>query len=268
MKVAFISGAGRGLGLATANAFFDAGFMVIASDINLKSSEGNSNKKGFHTIKADVTSESDLKKCAAFVSDLYGRLDVLVSNAGIVDFYPVSEAGSDRLRKILDVNLLGLANLTRYFLPLLSQSKGRLLVIGSESYKVPAPFQPYAVSKQALEVLYKSIKIELSLKGIRSVIIRPGAMQTHIMEETIAFENPIDDSAFARPFDRFKKTVPRFIGRISQPNEVAEIVLKAATARNPRSSYHVNHNPVISLLSMLPEKLKDYFVLKSLTSNK
>ncbi len=62
-----------------------------------------------------------------YIQEKYGRLDVLISNAGVFDFYPVSEAGADKLKQILNVNFLGLANLTKYFLPLLSKSKGSLL---------------------------------------------------------------------------------------------------------------------------------------------
>jgi NAD(P)-dependent dehydrogenase (short-subunit alcohol dehydrogenase family) len=186
-KVVLITGAGRGLGRAIAEAFYNDGFDVIATDIDLGLFSDIKDKEHFTCIKLDVTSENDVRHCAEIVSGKFGKLDVLISNAGIVDFYPVSEAGSERLKKIFDVNVFGLPDLTKYFLPLLINSSGRLIVISSESYKVPSPFQPYAVSKQALESLYKAIKIELSVKGVRSILIRPGAIKTRILDDTIPF---------------------------------------------------------------------------------
>jgi NAD(P)-dependent dehydrogenase (short-subunit alcohol dehydrogenase family) len=228
-KVVLITGAGRGLGRATAEVYHNAGFDVIATDVDLELLADKSTFPGYTCLQLDVTSENDMARCARLVEGKFGKIDFLVSNAGIVDFYPVSEAGADKLKKILDVNLLGLANLAKYFTPLLTNSTGRLIVIGSESYKVPAPFQPYALSKKALEALYECIKIELSLKDVKCVLIRPGAMQTGIIDKTINMRNVDDSSAFGKEFSNFKKSVPGFITKISQPSEIAKLVLKAGT---------------------------------------
>jgi len=263
-KVVLITGAGRGLGRAIAEAYYQDGFNVIATDLDLILLSDISNKEGFTCIKLDVTSESDVRKCAEIVAENFGKLDVLISNAGIVDFYPVSEAGSERLKKIFDVNVFGLPELTKYFLPLLISSDGRLIVISSESYKVPSPFQPYAVSKQALESLYKATKIELSLKGIRSILIRPGAIQTRIIDDTIDFSKNIEGSFYKKEFSNFIDSISKYIGKISTAEDMAKIVLKAGIDKNPKRVYNINHNPLVSLLSLLPEKLKDFAIRKSL----
>jgi NAD(P)-dependent dehydrogenase (short-subunit alcohol dehydrogenase family) len=264
-KVVLITGAGRGLGLATAKAFLNANYEVITTDIHERIPVEGSEYKDTTYLKLDVTSENDVSRCATFIQEKFGRLDVLISNAGVFDFYPVSEAGADQLKRIMDVNFLGLANITKYFLPLLVQSKGRLIVISSESYKVPAPFQPYAVSKQALEALYRAIKIELSLKGIKCILIRPGAIQTRILDETIQYQKNSHDSFYNAEFDSFLKTVPKYINKISNPHEVAQIVLKAGTVAKPEHIYRINHNPLVTLLSWLPPIFKNYLIKKSLS---
>ena len=215
-------------------------------------------------FKMNVTSEDDMSACAEKIEKLFGRLDVLISNAGIFDFYPVSEAGAEKLREIFDVNVFGLTNLTKYFLPLMARSSGRLIVISSESYKVPSPFQPYSVSKQALETVYKALKIELSLKGVQSILVRPGAMQTKILDDTIHFDNKNEKSLFKSEFDGFLDTVPKYIGKIVSPDKVAQTVLKAGTIRQPKAIYHINHNPVVSLLSSTPQFLKNILISKNL----
>jgi NAD(P)-dependent dehydrogenase (short-subunit alcohol dehydrogenase family) len=267
-KVVLITGAGRGLGRATAGTFHNSGFEVVATDIDQDLNSDISETPGFTCLKLDVTSESEMQQCADFVAKKFGRLDVLVSNAGIVNFYPVSEAGADKLKKILDVNVLGLANLTKYFSALMTKSKGRLIVIGSESYKVPAPFQPYAVSKQALEALYGSIKIELSLKGVKSILIRPGAIQTHILDKTIIMDDLDEASVFTKEFTGFKSRVPSYIKKVSSPAVVARLVLKAATSKKPKSIYEINHSFPVSLLSIMPAGIQQYLMKKQLQNTK
>jgi NAD(P)-dependent dehydrogenase (short-subunit alcohol dehydrogenase family) len=223
-----------------------------------------SEKERYTCFKLDVTSEKDTEACAHIVNDKFGRLDVLISNAGMVDYYPVSEAGSERLKKIFDVNTFGLANLTKYFLPLMIKSSGRLIVISSESYNVPSPFQPYVVSKQALEKLYDSIKIELNTKEVKTILIRPGAIKTKILKDTVDFNYPSEESVFQKEFERFGNFIPGYIGKVATPGEVARVVLKAGTSRHPRRVYHINHNPLITFLTLLPNKLKDILIKKSL----
>jgi len=156
--------------------------------------------------------------------------------------------------------MFGLANLTKYFLPLLMKSTGRLVVISSESYKVPSPFQPYVVSKQALEKLYNSIKIELSTKGVKTVLIRPGAIDTQILKSTVDFNYTASGSVFQKEFERFGLLIPKYIGKIISPEKVAKVVLKAGVSRKPKRIYHINHNPLITLLTILPGKMKEYVI--------
>lgn len=263
-KRVLISGAGRGLGRAIAYAFLEAGYFVIATDIDPDLLSDLASTKNVLTFQLDVSSEEEMADCAMTIGERFGGIDVLVSNAGIFDFYPVAEAGVNKLNKLFDVNVFGLANLSKYFLPLLIKSAGRLIVISSESYKIPAPFQPYAVSKQALEAVYKSIKMELSVKNIKCVLIRPGAIQTTILETVQTF-TPGDDKGLLRDeFQSFIQTVPKYMGKASEPAEVARLVLKAAKAKRPKAVYAINHHLLVSLLSYLPVRLKEFVVRKSL----
>jgi len=264
MKTVLITGAGRGLGRAVADTYHQAGFFVVATDFNLDLLSDLKEKKNYLPLSLDVTSEVSVQNCARHLEKEVRQIDVLVSNASIFDFYAVSESGSEKLQKIVDVNVFGLANLTKYFLPLLIKSRGRLIVISSESYKVPSPFQPYSVSKQALESVFKAIKIELLLKGITSVLIRPGAMQTKILDDTVHFSVSDDNSMFKNEFSGFVKTVPKYIGKISNPFDVAEIILKAGTTKSPKRVYSINHNPLVTILSHLPAKLIDFIIRKNL----
>jgi len=266
-KTVIITGAGGGLGKAISKIFHQQGFQVVETDISFVDVANPTAKDRILKIKADVASEASMKKCSLLVEKEFGGVDILISNAGVFDFYALSESGGDVLKRIFEVNFFGLANTVKYFFPLLAKSRGRLVTISSESYKIPAPFQPYAVSKQALEKLHFGIKQELMLKGISSVLIRPGAIQTHIMDETVNFKPTNPESLFRNEFKKFTESVPKYIGKIKHPDEVAKLVFKAATAKNPKRVYKINHNPWVTLLSALPKKLQDWSIMRQLKDN-
>ncbi len=267
-KRVLITGAGRGLGRAIATAFLEAGFFVVATDADENLLSELKARQNLMALKMDVTSADEVEKCAKTVRKNLGTLDVVVSNAGIFDFYPVSEAGAERLSAMFAVNVFGLANLTKFFTPLMPDGQGCVIAISSESYRVPAPFQPYAVSKQALEAVYRAIKTELSLKGIRCILIRPGAIKTKILEEALRPDRRLTDSIFDKEFSAFVKTVPAYIGKTAEPAGVAALVLKAATSKRPKAVYNINHNPAVKLLSLLPSRLKHFLITRKLKQDK
>ncbi len=90
MKTVLITGAGRGLGRAIANAYHQAGFFVIASDISFELLSDLEDQENTTLFQIDVSNEEEVELAAAKINKLFGKLDVLVSNAGIFDFYPVS----------------------------------------------------------------------------------------------------------------------------------------------------------------------------------
>lgn len=263
-KIVLITGAAGGLGSALSRIFSQNSFQVVETDIFFEENDIPVIQNDILRIKADVASENSMEKCAMLVRKEFERLDIVICNAGIFDFFPLSESGGDGLKRIFEVNVLGLANSIKYFLPLLAKSKGRLVTISSESYKIPAPFQPYAVSKQALEKLHFGISQELMLKGISSVLIRPGAIQTNIMDETLNFNPKNADSLFKREFEKLIESVPKYIGTVKHPVEVAKLVFNAATAKNPKRIYKINHNPWVTLLSALPKSLQDWSIKRQL----
>jgi len=264
MKTVLISGSGRGLGKATAEVYHKAGFFVIVTDVNEELLNTYPKTKNYLTVSMDVSSEESVKECYKLVSLKIEQLDVLVSNAGIFDFYPVSEAGSEKLNRIIDINVLGLANLSKYFLPLLEKNSGRVVVVSSESYKVPSPFQPYSVSKQMLESIFKAISVELSVKQIKCVLVRPGAIQTQILDDTIHYSDLNSTKRYKDEFRNFVKSVPKFIGKVATTKQVANLILKAGISKRPKPVYSINHNPLVTLLSFLPDRMKRYFILKSI----
>jgi NAD(P)-dependent dehydrogenase (short-subunit alcohol dehydrogenase family) len=264
LKTVLITGAAGGLGKATADQFIGAGFRVIAGDIAFPEMTDERPGREMIRIPLDVSLPASIKNARELLKKLNLSIDILVNNAGIFDMYPLSEHDPDRLEHILSVNTLGPVRLVQAFLPDLIANKGRVVQVSSESVKFPGAFQPYQISKIAMEAYSRSVRQELLLKGVRLVIIRPGAISTDLFGDLASYRNPVRDSVFKNEFDRFVRGTTRFVGRIVPPERVARLVFKAATTRRPGYIYRINNNPVLTLVSILPAFIAERSIIKFL----
>jgi NAD(P)-dependent dehydrogenase (short-subunit alcohol dehydrogenase family) len=261
MKTIFISGAFRGLGAATAELFIEHGFRVIAADILFPEMIDFRPVKELIQVPLDVSSSEDVEKVAEELKTMGIHIDYLVNNAGFFDMYPLTENDPASVEKMMSTNCLGALRLVRAFLHDLSRSKGRVIQISSESVKIPGLFQPYQVSKIALEALSRSIRQELALKDIRLIIIRPGALNTRFFGPLDEYRNPVPDSLFHDEFQVFVKSTTRFVNRIIEPEKAARLIYRAIAAKRPRNMYRINNNPVLTVFSKMPGRMMDRVVI-------
>lgn len=170
-----ITGAARGIGMATAQVLADRGHSVVATDISaLKGSEG------IQAHVLDVTSDDSVARCVEAV----GPLDAIVNNAGItsgggpVEGYPL-----DRFRQMFETNTLGALRVIQAVLPAWRERGAGVIVnVSSVNGRVSAPLRAaYSASKFALEALTESLHMEVRHFGIRCVLIEPGAIATGII---------------------------------------------------------------------------------------
>jgi NAD(P)-dependent dehydrogenase (short-subunit alcohol dehydrogenase family) len=263
-KIVVISGAAGGLGTVLVKKFADLKYQVIAIDINASGLARFNALENVITKAIDVT---DLEQIRILAKDLnldQKGLEVLVCLAGIYDTYPVTEADPALLQKILAVNLFGTASLVQGFLNPLIKSGGRVVVVSSESYKIQAMFQPYMISKSALESYCRVARQELALKGVKMVVIRPGAIRTPLLNWMSApwdaGKYPVFDQELR---DSWKKSI-KMVGRIISPEKVAGKILLASTVSMPKRIYHINNNPVLKLVSLLPSGITDRLIVRIL----
>jgi NAD(P)-dependent dehydrogenase (short-subunit alcohol dehydrogenase family) len=261
-KTVLVTGAGRGLGKAISETFAAKGFLVIATDVDPRLLEQYQNRTNFIPFEMDVTNLTSVEEARAQLHDRGIHIDILVNNAGIYDMFPLSESDPQRLRKIMDINLTGSAITIRTFLDDLTEKRGRIIQVSSESVRLPGLFQPYQVSKIAMEAFSISVRQELSLKGVKLVIVRPGAIRTLIYENLTKFTNPSDNSRYEKEFLKFVKETAKNIGRVSEPTEVARVILKAATVNKPKNIYRINNSPWVVFLSLLPARLLELVIRK------
>jgi NAD(P)-dependent dehydrogenase (short-subunit alcohol dehydrogenase family) len=156
------------------------------------------------------------------------------------------------------VNTFGALRTVHAFLDLLVESAGRVVNVTSESYKFRNPFQIYQTTKLALEGLSDVQRRELAPLGVRVSTVRPGAIRTELFSAMAHIENPVPDSRLAKPFGRFARMLAtRPPSKVSEPDEVAAVIVRAATEAKPRIHYEINNMRQLRIAAALPAALTD-----------
>ena len=243
-RCALVTGAGRGLGRAVANVFHEHGFNVVATDFDEALLADIADVDGYLTLQQDVRDSERASEVAREIESHFGRLDVIVNNAGINPFFPVCETPPERTIQGFMVNTFGALIVTQPCLDLLIASKGRVVNIASESSPFRAPFQLYQSSKMALECLSDVMRRELMLFDVHVAIIRPGAIDTNLIEETKVVTIDVEGSRFERYFPKLRELITSNLPKkLSRPSEVAAVVYEAATDPRKKVMYRINNDP-------------------------
>ncbi len=158
----------------------------------------------------------------------------------IVEFLEV-----DEIREVLDVNLLGPVRLVQAFLPMLRESEGRIINIGSgEAFLATPANSAYCMSKYALEAFSESLRMELAPMGIHVILVEPGGTKTRIMEKVALRFQTLGESLpstaqtlYGKSMEARRRMPER--GRLQAPEKVAGVVRRALDAPKPRARYFV-----------------------------
>jgi glucose 1-dehydrogenase len=226
-RIALVTGSSKGIGKAIAVSFAnskDYSGIVINSrrveEAQLVSTEINNLRAGCDSIavEADVSREEDCIKLVGETVKQFGRIDVLVNNAGIQEDLPLTEINIDEWYKILGVDLTGPFVCSREAVKYMKAQKdpkgGCIINISSVHQTIPKPhYVPYATSKAGLEMMTKTMALELAKDNIRANVVAPGAIDTDMNKELR--ENSAE-------LERVINRIP--IGRVATANEVANVV--------------------------------------------
>ncbi|ARN84168.1 glucose 1-dehydrogenase [Candidatus Nucleicultrix amoebiphila] len=191
-KVALITGAGMGMGREEAILFASEGAKIIVADINEKAGQLTTHdiiKAGHHAsfVKIDVGNEDDWKKSISFALETYGKVDVLVNNAGILLFKTIDETTSDEWEKIFRVNARGVFLGCKYIVPAMQKAGGGSIINISSIYGIigaPAA-AAYEASKGAVRELSKAAAVDLAKYNIRVNSVHPGLVDTPMTADLI-----------------------------------------------------------------------------------
>jgi NAD(P)-dependent dehydrogenase (short-subunit alcohol dehydrogenase family) len=199
-KVWLVTGAGRGLGVDIAKAALAAGHAVVATGRN---PEKVTSAVGEHddllAVRLDVTDPADGESAVVAAVDRFGRIDVLVNNAGNFNAGFFEELSPEEFRAQIETTFFGPVNVTRAVLPVMrAQRSGLVITISSTAGLEGGEFtSAYAASKFAVEGWMESLAPEVAPFGIRTMLVEPGFFRTELLtpESTKYAESSIDDYA-------------------------------------------------------------------------
>jgi NADP-dependent 3-hydroxy acid dehydrogenase YdfG len=195
-SVAIVTGASSGIGEATAEALAKEGASVVLAarrvdELGALADRIATDGGDAFVVETDVTEEADIDNLVETTMDEYGRIDVLVNNAGVMLLEPLERADRSNLRQMVEVNLLGLMNLTHAVVPIMQQQdSGHVVNVSSVAGReTMANGSGYNATKFGVTAFTDAIRQELSAQDIRTTIIEPGAVDTelptHIPDEQL-----------------------------------------------------------------------------------
>ena len=240
-QVVFITGASSGIGKATALQLIQEGMIVYGAARRMNQMEDLA-KSGGHALEMDVTNESQVQSAVAQIIAEQGRIDVLINNAGYGLYGAVEDAPLEAARRQFEVNLFGLAAVTKAVIPhMRSRKQGKIINISSMGGKVYMPLGAwYHASKHALEGWSDCLRLELAAFGIDVVIIEPGIIATEFGDVMTDPMMEISGNGAYAPLAKAvaKSTKDSYAkGGASPAGIISDLISRAIRSPRPKTRY-------------------------------
>jgi len=218
-RVAVITGAGSGIGLATARRFAAEGATVVAVDVNAEAAEKAAVEVGGESVALDVTDEEAVRALFDGVVARHGRLDVAFNNAGISppDDDSILDTGLDAWERVQRVNLTSVYLCCKYAIPhMLAQGKGSIINTASFVALMGAATSQisYTASKGGVLAMTRELGVQFARQGVRVNALCPGPVNTPLLKELFAKD----------PERAARRLVHVPMGRFAEPDEIAAAV--------------------------------------------
>ena len=226
-KVAIITGGSKGIGESCVRAFVKNNYYVGILDVDNIAGNQLAEELGDHVrfIHCDVASTSSVDAAIDSIFNEFGRLDVLVNNAGILGYTTVTETDDETWERILGVNLSGAFRTARKSIPLMKKTGGGVIINVSsvQAFVTQEKVAPYTTSKTALLGLTRSIAVDYAPE-IRCVAVCPGTIDTPMLRTALK-ESPDPDAVYQECVDM------HLSGKVGDPDEVADLISFLASDR-------------------------------------
>jgi NAD(P)-dependent dehydrogenase (short-subunit alcohol dehydrogenase family) len=228
-KVAIVTGAARGIGLATSEELSRRGATVVIVDLDPDSAARAAESLSGPALGlvADVTDRSAMQQVVAQAVERFGGVDVVVANAGIASRGATARAMSgEAFDRVLDVNLNGVHRTVLAGLPEIVRRRGHVVVVSSVyAFMNGAGAVPYAMSKAGVEQFGRALRVELAQHGAAASVAYFGFIDTAMVQQAI------DDDPLG---ERFAKTLPAFLSNRLQPGDAGKAIVDGIERRAPR----------------------------------
>ncbi len=261
-KTVFITGASTGIGLETAQYFLKRGWNVIATMRHPDKRITPLHEKGLpDLLHLDVQDESSILAALDHSLKKYGKVDVLINNAGYAVYGPFETTSPAQIQREFDTNVFGLMTVTRAFLPVFrQQNDGTIINVASMGGRTGFPlYSTYNSTKWAVEGFTEALMYELKPLNIRVRLVEPGVIRTDFYNRSM---DRADNSFLPGVYDPFIKRAAKTMGEAaiqnaSEPLPVARVIYRAATDTGNRLRYIAGNDArLVSVLRwLLPEQL-------------
>lgn len=247
-RVALITGSSSGFGLLIALVLARQGWQVIATmrDLSRREQlEQQAIQEGIQAqiayVRLDVNEDTSIAQAIADTIRQYGRLDVLINNAGYAAGGFVEHVPMEAWRSQMETNVFGVIAVTRAVLPIMRQQRSGMIINMSSISGIAAfpGYAPYATSKFAVEGFSESLRQEMARYGVHVVLVEPGAYRTAIWNKGLSAIHTTEDS----PYKDHLEAVLAYSRHSSQhapdPQQVAQLIGRLVNKRRPRLRYAV-----------------------------
>ena len=240
-KVILITGASSGIGKDTALSLIKEGHVVYGVARRLEMMK-DIVQAGGHAIKMDILKERNIDDVVNQIIKEQSRVDVLINNAGYGLWGAVETISIDEAKRQFDVNIFGLAYLTKKIIPIMRKQKsGKIINMSSMGGKVYTPFGAwYHATKYALEGWSDCLRIELKSFGIDVILIEPGVIKTEFQD--VMMDSTVERS-IGTPYEKKLKALEKatqemYARGIGSPTStITKLIIKAINSHNPKRRY-------------------------------
>ena len=268
-KVILITGASSGIGKATALALINAGYTVYGAARRTEQMKELEAAGGF-AVKLDVTDAENVQQVVAQILSDQGQIDVLINNAGYAVYGAVEDTSAEDYRHQFDVNLFGVAEVTKAVIPAMREQKRGLIInmssMGGKIYTLLGAW--YHATKHALEGWSDCLRLELKPFGIDVSIIEPGLIETEFGD---VMNEPLRQRSGTGHYAEMTRNVAAATeasyesGGASPATVISDVILRAIKSSKPKTRYHAGKfaGPMLLMRRWLSDRSFDRMILSA-----
>jgi NADP-dependent 3-hydroxy acid dehydrogenase YdfG len=259
LKTVLITGASSGIGEATAKYFWQKGWNVVATMRDPEKASYCFKDTKVICLRLDVTDTEAITKAIAETSAKFGRIDVLVNNAGYALMGPIEGVTREQLNQQFQTNVFGVVSTIQAVLPMMrQQGNGTIINVASIGGRLAFPMTAsYHGTKWAVEGLSEALRYEVRPFGIRVKIIEPGGIKTNFINQGAAWATHPE---YTDMIHHVKEFMEKINDSLPEPEGVAKAIYRAATDRSERLRYSPHGEQILLLHALLPDRLWRFLV--------
>jgi NAD(P)-dependent dehydrogenase (short-subunit alcohol dehydrogenase family) len=238
-KIVLITGCSSGIGRDLARRLAQSGYTVIATARNGSSMDG---LDAALKLPLDVCQPEMVRNVVDATIQNFGRIDVLINNAGYAQIGAIEELSDDQLQQMYDVNVFGVIRMIRAVIPHMRKQKaGQIINISSIAGKMVTPVNgSYSSTKFALEAISDALRLEVEPFNIQVILVEPGAIKTNFDRTVRAYGAAITANAtspYLPLYRKYQEVSDGMRGQEPGPEVVSKVIQQAMESARPRARY-------------------------------